>query len=60
MENELSPELEIKYQAMKQFSATHDDLPDGAFLGMAKEIHGWDVDDWQWYAAEWERRKDSF
>jgi hypothetical protein len=58
--DKLTAEWEEKYQEMKNFCIQFDDLPDGAFFGMAEELHSWNVDDWEWYSKEWKRRKDSY
>jgi len=43
---------------MKVFNDTNEDMPDGAFLGIAEEMHGWDSADWGWFSEVQEYDKD--
>lgn len=39
-----------KYKEMFEYADTNDGMPDGAFFAMAEETHGWDTEDWGWFA----------
>lgn len=39
---------------MESFKKEHSDFPDGAFFALAKEVHGWSVEEW----AEFSRMQD--
>jgi hypothetical protein len=39
-----------KLEDMRKFRDELDDEPDGAFFQLALDMHGWDADDWAWFA----------
>lgn len=43
------------FDKMKDFSNENDGLPDGAFFALAEE-QGIQIEDWEWYADECQRR----
>ncbi len=49
-------EDKIQFEEMRSFSKSFNDEPDGAFFALAQDVHGWGVDDWAWYAEQYEKR----
>lgn len=46
--------LSKEYLEMRDFNETYSDMPDGAFMALAEDMHGWDTDDWVWFAEKQE------